>query len=111
MTGNNNHTALIPSEDITKEAGNRVSPKSARKGEPLLHMTDDMRRLSTPWAISMIRAQQIESFDLPAGVILDAAVGSGAQLIALANELKRPALGVELDGNICLLYTSPSPRD
>ena len=93
MTGNNNHTALIPSEDITKEAGNRVSPKSARKGEPLLHMTDDMRRLSTPWAISMIRAQQIESFDLPAGVILDAAVGSGAQLIA------------------CLLYTSPSPRD
>ena len=92
MTGNNNHTALIPSEDIVKEAGDRVSPKSARKGEPLLHMTDDMRRLSTPWAISMIRAQQIESFDLPAGVILDAAVGSGAQLIALANELKRPAL-------------------
>ena len=103
MTGNNNHTALIPSEDIVKEAGDRVSPKSARKGEPLLHMTDDMRRLSTPWAISMIRAQQIESFDLPAGVILDAAVGSGAQLIALANELKRPALGVELDGNIAVL--------
>ena len=103
MNGNNNHTALIPSEDIAKEAGNRVSPKSARKGEPLLHMTDDMRRLSTPWAISMVRAQQIESFDLPAGVILDAAVGSGAQLIALANELKRPALGVELDGNIAVL--------
>jgi hypothetical protein len=36
-------------------------------------------------------------------VILDAAVGSGAQLIALANELKRPALGVELDGNIAVL--------
>ena len=103
MTGNNNHTALIPSEDIAKEAENRISAKSARKGEPLLHMTDDMRRLSTPWAISMIRAQQIESFDLPAGVILDAAVGSGAQLIALANELKRPALGVELDGNIAVL--------
>ena len=103
MTGNNNHTALIPSEDIAKEAENRISAKSARKGEPLLHMTDDMRRLSTPWAISMIRAQQIDSFDLPAGVILDAAVGSGVQLIALANELKRPALGVELDGNIAVL--------
>jgi hypothetical protein len=51
----------------------------------------------------MIRAEQIESFDLPAGVILDAAVGSGTQLIALANELKRPALGVELDGNIAVL--------
>ena len=103
MTGNYNHTALIPSEDIAKEAGNRVSAKAARKGEPLLHMTDDMKRLSTPWSISMIRAEQIESFDLPAGVILDAAVGSGTQLIALANELKRPALGVELDGNIAVL--------
>ena len=103
MTGNHNHTALIPSEDIAKEAGNRVSAKAARKGEPLLHMTDDMKRLSTPWSISMIRAEQIESFDLPAGVILDAAVGSGTQLIALSNELKRPALGVELDGNIAVL--------
>ena len=103
MTGNHNHTALIPSEDIAKEAENRVSAKAARKGEPLLHMTDDMKRLSTPWSISMIRAEQIESFDLPAGIILDAAVGSGTQLIALANELKRPALGVELDGNIAVL--------
>ena len=103
MTGNHNHTALIPSEDIAKEAENRVSAKAARKGEPLLHMTDDMKRLSTPWSISMIRAEQIESFDLPAGVILDAAEGSGTQLIALANELKRPALGVELDGNIAVL--------
>lgn len=103
MTGKKNHTALIPSEDIVKEAGKRESAKAARKGEPFLHMTEDMRRLSTPWSISMVRAQQIESFDLPAGVILDAAVGSGAQLIALANELKRPALGIELDGNIAVL--------
>ena len=64
MTGKKNHTALIPSEDIVKEAGKRVSAKAARKGEPLLHMTEDMRRLSTPWSISMIRAEQIESFDL-----------------------------------------------
>ena len=103
MTEKKNHTVLIPSEDIAKEAEKRVSAKAARKGEPSLHMTEDMRRLSTPWSISMIRAQQIESFDLPAGVILDAAVGSGAQLIALANELKRPALGIELDGNIAVL--------
>ena len=44
MTGNNNHTALIPSEDIAKEAEKRISAKAARKGEPLLHMTDDMKR-------------------------------------------------------------------
>ncbi len=98
-----NHTALIPSEDITKEAEKRVPSKAARKGEPSLHMTDDMRRLSTPWSISMVRAKQIEAFDLPAGIILDAAAGSGAQLIALANELKRPSLGIELDGNIAVL--------
>ena len=98
-----NHTALIPSEDITKEAEKRVPSKAARKGEPSLHMTDDMRRLSTPWSISMVRAKQIEAFDLPAGIILDAAVGSGAQLIALANELRRPSLGIELDGNIAVL--------
>ena len=58
-----NHTALIPSEDITKEAEKRVPSKAARKGEPSLHMTDDMRRLSTPWSISMVRAKQIEAFD------------------------------------------------
>ena len=103
MSENNKHTALIPSKNIADEAGKRNAPKSARKGEPLLHMTEDMRRLSTPWAISMARAKQIEASDLPAGVILDAAAGSGAQLIALATELKRPALGIELDGNIAVL--------
>jgi hypothetical protein len=66
-------------------------------------MTDDMRRLSTPWSISMARAKQIETSNLPAGVILDAAAGSGAQLIALSTELKRPALAIELDGNIAVL--------
>jgi hypothetical protein len=97
------HIALIPSEKIVEEASKRNEARSMRKGEPILHMTEDMRRLSTPWSISIMRAKQIEGLDLPAGVILDAAAGSGAQLIALATELKRPALGVELDGNIAVL--------
>ena len=97
------HIALIPSGKIVEEASKRNEAKSMRKGEPILHMTEDMRRLSTPWSISIMRAKQIEGLDLPAGVILDAAAGSGAQLIALATELKRPALGVELDGNIAVL--------
>tara|TARA_B100000900_G_scaffold2098_1_gene1828 strand:+ start:21480 stop:22784 length:1305 start_codon:yes stop_codon:yes gene_type:complete len=103
MTKKMKHTALIPSEEIVEEAQKREKAKAARKSEPSFHMTEYMRRLSTPWSISMVRAKQIESLDLPAGVILDAAAGSGAQLIALANELKRPALGVELDGNIAVL--------
>lgn len=97
------HIALIPSGKIVEEASKRNEARSMRKGEPILHMTEDMRRLSTPWSISIMRAKQIEGLDLPAGVILDAAAGSGAQLIALATELKRPALGVELDGNIAVL--------
>ena len=103
MSEENKHTALIPSAQIAEEAGKRTEIKKVRKGEPPLHMTDDMRRLSTPWSISIVRAKQIDSSDLPAGVILDAAAGSGAQLIALATELKRPALGIELDGNIAVL--------
>jgi hypothetical protein len=103
LSNDKKHIALIPSEKIVEEASNRNEAKSARKGEPALHMTEEMRRLSTPWSISVMRAKEIENFDLPAGVILDAAAGSGAQLIALATELKRPALGVELDGNIAVL--------
>ena len=103
MSEGKKHIALIPSGKIVEEASKRNEAKSMRKGEPILHMTEDMRRLSTPWSISIMRAKQIESLDLPAGVILDAAAGSGAQLIALATELKRPALGVELDGNIAVL--------
>ena len=103
MSEDKKHIALIPSGKIVEEASKRNEAKSMRKGEPILHMTEDMRRLSTPWSISIMRAKQIEGLDLPAGVILDAAAGSGAQLIALATELKRPALGVELDGNIAVL--------
>ena len=103
MSEGKKHIALIPSGKIVEEASKRNEARSMRKGEPILHMTEDMRRLSTPWSISIMRAKQIEGLDLPAGVILDAAAGSGAQLIALATELKRPALGVELDGNIAVL--------
>jgi hypothetical protein len=103
LTENNKHTALVPSAKIADEASKRNNAKSVRKGDPPLHMTDDMRRLSTPWSISMARAKQIETSNLPAGVILDAAAGSGAQLIALSTELKRPALAIELDGNIAVL--------
>jgi len=103
LSNDKKHIALIPSGKIVDEASKRNEAKSTRKDEPPLHMTEDMRRLSTPWSISVMRAKQIEGLDLPAGVILDAAAGSGAQLIALATELKRPALGIELDGNIAVL--------
>ena len=89
------HTALNPSAQLTKEARKRVKAESARRGEPAFHMTEDMRRLSTPWYVALARARRIDPTVLPAGVILDAAAGSGLQLVAYSRELKRPALGIE----------------
>ena len=97
------HTALNPSESIANEARKRIKATSARRGEPEFHMTDDMRRLSTPWFVALARAERIDAESLPAGVILDAAAGSGLQLIAYGKELVRPVLGIEKDGNIAVL--------
>ena len=90
MTDSGGHTALNPSEGIAKEANKRVEASSAGRGEPEFHMTGDMRRLSTPWFVALARAERIDGDSLPAGVILDAAAGSGVQLIAYGRELERP---------------------
>ena len=55
-----------------------------------------MRRLATPWQVSMARASLLESSELPPGVILDPACGSGTQLAAICTTLERPGIGVEL---------------
>lgn len=97
------YTDLIPSEEIVIAAEKITKSKSKRKGEPLFFMTEDMNKLSTPWPISMIRAEQINLNDLPAGVILDAACGSGIQLIAFSMGLRRPALGIEIEEDVATL--------
>ncbi|SVA00930.1 uncharacterized protein METZ01_LOCUS53784, partial [marine metagenome] len=97
------HTALNPSAQLAKEARKRAEAESVRRGEPAFHMTENMRRLSTPWYVALARARRIDPTVLPAGVILDAAAGSGLQLVAYSRELKRPALGIEADGNIAVL--------
>jgi hypothetical protein len=98
------HESIIPSKKIVTAVKKKVKAESSRKGEPAFFMTDEMRRLSTPWSIASIRANQIDSASLPPGVILDAAAGSGLQLIAFSSLLKRPALGIELEeqtANFC----------
>ena len=97
------HTALTPSKQLLSRAKRKVKPKPARKGEPSFIMTDEMRKLSTPWSVASIRAGQIDPMSLPAGVILDAAAGSGVQLIAYSKILRRPALGIELNEDIAKL--------
>ena len=89
--------AIIPSKRSVTNAKKKIKPEASRKGEPSFFMTEEMKRLSTPWSVASIRAGQIDPLSLPAGVILDVAAGSGVQLIAFSKILKRPALGIELD--------------
>ena len=103
MGEDSRHIALNPSAQIVKEANKRAKAESARRAEPAFHMTEDMRRLSTPWFVALSRANCIDPNVLPAGVILDAAAGSGLQLVAYSQVLKRPSLGIETDGNIAVL--------
>ncbi|HJM13020.1 MAG TPA: hypothetical protein QF641_00830 [Candidatus Thalassarchaeaceae archaeon] len=94
------HQALTPSKKILASAKKKAKPESSRKGEPSFIMTEEMRRLSTPWSVASIRAEHIDPLSLPAGVILDAAAGSGVQLIAFSKNLRRPALAIELDEGV-----------
>ena len=97
------HKPIVPSKRGVTYAKRKFKPKSARKGEPEFFMDEGMSRLSTPWSVASIRAGQIDPLSLPAGVILDAAVGSGIQLIAFSKILKRPVLGIELDEEVAKL--------
>ena len=97
------HTAIVPSKRLVTNAKRKSEPKSSRKGEPSFFMSEGMKRLSTPWSVASIRARQIDPMALPAGIILDAAAGSGIQLIAFSKILKRPALGVEIDQDVAKL--------
>ena len=71
------HIALTPSKKALSSAKKKNKPEASRKGEPEFIMTEEMRRLSTPWSVASIRAGQIEPMSLPAGVVLDAAAVRG----------------------------------
>jgi hypothetical protein len=97
------HVPIVPSKRGVTNAKKNIKPEASRKGEPAFFMNEGMKRLSTPWSVASIRAGQVDPLSLPAGVILDAAVGSGVQLIAFSKILKRPALGIELDNEVAKL--------
>ena len=78
-------------------ATRRLKPSSARRGEPAVHMNDQMRRLSTPWSIAVERSIRISNSEFLPGVLLDPACGSGIHLAAMCLETGRVGLGIELD--------------
>ena len=86
---------LIPSEQA--EAGQSV-PDASFNELSFFHASEG-KPLATPWQVAMTRANYLAQFDLPNGMLLDCACGSGIQLAAYASRLKQPALGVELDRN------------
>ncbi|MDP6866039.1 MAG: hypothetical protein QGG62_03785 [Candidatus Poseidoniaceae archaeon] len=84
---------LVPSEQSI--TGQSVADASMK--EISFYHASEGKPLATPWQVAITRADYIAQFDLPSGMVLDCACGSGIQLAAYASRLKRPALGVELD--------------
>ncbi len=93
---------MIADENTRIFAENTASGKPESDG-PTLHATKEMRRLATPWNVSIARADLIASGNLPQGIILDPACGSAMQLSAFCAKLNRPGLGIELSGAIAPL--------
>ncbi len=93
---------MVADENARIFAESTASGKVESEG-PTLHATKEMRRLATPWNVSIARADLVASGDLPPGIILDPACGSGMQLSAFCTKLKRPGLGIELSGAIAPL--------
>ncbi len=84
---------LIPSEQTV--TGQSV-PDAAFSELSFFHASEG-KPLATPWQVAMTRADYLAGFNLPQGMLLDCACGSGIQLAAYASRLKQPALGIELD--------------
>ena len=100
-------TAIQPvvmlADDNARAYAESSAPARTEGTSPALHATEEMRRLATPWSVAIAKASLLRSSDLPPGIILDPACGSGTQLAALCTTLNRPGLGVELSGAVAPL--------
>ncbi|MBO58505.1 MAG: hypothetical protein CMA77_05875 [Euryarchaeota archaeon] len=102
------HTVIPLSSDVIGFAeiiSSRSNPidSDEQAPDPVLFQTDRMQRLSTPWPVSLTRAEQLADCRIGKGIILDPACGSGSQLFAYCQELNRPGLGIELDEDAAVL--------
>ena len=93
---------MLP-DDNARAYAESSAPARTEGTSPALHATEEMRRLATPWSVAIAKANLLRSCDLPPGIILDPACGSGTQLAALCSTLSRPGLGVELSGAVAPL--------
>ena len=86
---------MLP-DDNARAYAESTAPAHSEGASPALHVTEDMRRLATPWSVAVAKAKLLDSNRLQQGVILDPACGSATQLAALCTTLQRPGLGLSL---------------
>lgn len=66
------------------------------------HLHPNAAPLATPWQVALERAGRLAELELPEGVILDPACGSGIQLAAHMMATQRAGLGIESDEVVAL---------
>jgi len=110
--GGEAHRAIAVNGAAQAAATRREPAKIHRRGEPKLHMTESMRRLSTPISICRMRAEHVAEVasDLPPGLLLDPACGSGVALATIIDATGRVGMGVELDQEIAGLAAANANR-
>ncbi|MEC9090428.1 MAG: hypothetical protein VYC11_03555, partial [Candidatus Thermoplasmatota archaeon] len=91
---------VMTPDEKAREYAQSIAPAVSEKDGPLLHATKDMRRLATPWSVAIARASLLNNNEIPTGIVLDPACGSGTQLAAICTTLERPGIGVELSGSV-----------
>ena len=101
------HAEVVAPLDNAPEEGIRALSAS---NPPPLYLTSDMRRMSTPWPICLMRAEQLAERRLADGKILDPACGSGMQLFAYCARLRRSGIGIEIDSDAALLAAANGMR-
>ncbi len=85
----------------------KLSPKKADLSGPKtvdstspegleFHFADEAKPLATPWQVAIERAKLVRKCNIPKGLILDPACGSGIQLAAYCAMLGRVGLGIEM---------------
>jgi hypothetical protein len=67
-----------------------------------LHLSKGAKRLATPWQVAVDRAERIQLCDIPKGIILDPACGSGIQLAAYCHVLDKAGVGIELSNEVAI---------
>jgi len=86
--------------DLSPKEADLTGPIATDSTAPeglIFHYADEAKPLATPWQVAVERAKLVRKCNLPKGIILDPACGSGIQLAAYCAMLGRKGFGIEMD--------------